>query len=423
MLDQKYFRQDLTVLASGLAKRGITLDQTRFSALETARKACQTTTEQWQSQRNVLAKQVGMAKSRGEDVSALLQQSEQLAELLTAAEVELMALLTELQSLQASLPNIPDDSVPLGRDEHDNIEVRTWGAIPDFDFAPRDHVDLGVSLGLIDFESAVKLASARFVVLYGPMARLQRALTQFMVDLHSQQHGYTEVYVPNLVNADSLYGTGQLPNMEEDLFKTTDEPALYLIPTAEVPVTNLARERIFEAAQLPVKYVCHSPCFRSEAGSYGKDTRGMLRQHQFEKVELVQFVTPEQSVAAHEALTSHAEAVLQALQLPYRVMLLCAGDMGFAASKTYDLEVWLPGQQCYREISSCSMIKDFQARRLKARWRNPITGKLELIHTLNGSGLAVGRTLLAVIENYQTADGKIRVPEVLLPYMNGITLL
>ncbi len=423
MLDPKYFRQALSVLAAGLTKRGITLDQERFRALETARKACQIETEQWQSQRNGLAKQVGIAKARGDNVSDLLQQSAQLAESLTAAELKLTALLTELHTLQASIPNIPDESVPLGRDEHANIEIRQWGELPNFGFMPRDHVDLGVSRQLIDFESAVTLASARFVVLYGPMARLQRALTQFMLDFHSAQHGYTEVYVPNLVNGDSLFGTGQLPNMEEDLFKTHVEPALYLIPTAEVPVTNLARECIFEAAQLPVKYVCHTPCFRSEAGSYGKDTRGMLRQHQFEKVELVQFVAPENSLAAHEALTSHAEAILQALKLPYRVMLLCAGDMGFAASKTYDLEVWLPGQQCYREISSCSMMKDFQARRLKARWRNPATGKPELLHTLNGSGLAVGRTLLAVIENYQTAEGQIRVPDVLLPYMNGITIL
>ena len=423
MLDPKYFRQALPDLASGLAKRGIVLDTDIFIQLETARKACQTQTEQWQSQRNQLAKQVGQAKASGQDVSALLQQSEQFAALLKESEATLADLQSQLHNLQVRIPNLPDGSVPVGRDETANVEVRNWGVVPTFGFAPQDHVDLGVSRGLLDFESAVKLASARFVVLYGPLAKLHRALTQFMLDLHTEKHGYTEVYVPYLVNAESLYGTGQLPNLEEDLFKTTFDPTLYLIPTAEVPVTNLARDKIFEASQLPQKYVCHTPCFRSEAGSYGKDTRGMLRQHQFEKVELVQFVSPEQSSDAHEALTRDAEAVLQALQLPYRVMLLCTGDTGFASSKTYDLEVWLPGQQRFREISSCSLFKDFQARRLKARWRNPVTGKPELLHTLNGSGLAVGRTLLAVMENYQTQDGRIRVPDVLQPYLNGVTFI
>ena len=320
MLDPKYFRQALPDLASGLAKRGIVLDTDIFIQLETARKACQTQTEQWQSQRNQLAKQVGQAKASGQDVSALLQQSEQFAALLKESEATLADLQSQLHNLQVRIPNLPDGSVPVGRDETANVEVRNWGVVPTFGFAPQDHVDLGVSRGLLDFESAVKLASARFVVLYGPLAKLHRALTQFMLDLHTEKHGYTEVYVPYLVNAESLYGTGQLPNLEEDLFKTTFDPTLYLIPTAEVPVTNLARDKIFEASQLPQKYVCHTPCFRSEAGSYGKDTRGMLRQHQFEKVELVQFVSPEQSSDAHEALTRDAEAVLQALQLPYRVM-------------------------------------------------------------------------------------------------------
>lgn len=421
MLDPKYFRQALPELAQGLALRGMTLDTEALQTLEAARKNCQTQSEQLQSQRNQLAKQVGQAKARGEDVTGLLHESEQLVDALKTASSELTQLQNRLHLQQASLPNLPDASVPAGFGEEDNVEVRVWGAVPTFDFTAKDHVDLGVASGFMDFESAVKLASSRFVVLHGPLARLQRALTQFMLDMHSQQHGYDEVYVPYLANSESLFGTAQLPKFEEDQFKTTFDPTLYLIPTAEVPVTNLARDTIFDVTQLPKKYVCHTPCFRSEAGSYGKDTRGMLRQHQFEKVELVQFVVPEDSEAAHEALTGHAEAVLQALQLPYRVMLLCAGDMGFAASKTYDLEVWLPGQQRYREISSCSLYKDFQARRLMARWRNPATGKPELIHTLNGSGLAVGRTLLAVMENYQTETGRIRVPAVLQPYLNGLT--
>lgn len=423
MLDPNDFRHKLPELSAALAKRGVHLDIDQWMALEARRKAAQVHAEQLQSQRNQLAKQVGQAKAKGIDASDLLAESERLVEALTAAEDALTAVQTELHQKQILLPNVPDVAVPEGMDETHNVIVRHWGVPPTFGFNPKDHVDLGVSSGLMDFESAVKLASARFVVLYGPLARLQRALTQFMLDQHAQQHGYTEVYVPYLVNAEALYGTGQLPKFEEEQFKTTFDPALYLIPTAEVPVTNLARDRIFDLEQLPKKYVCHSPCFRSEAGSYGKDTRGMLRQHQFEKVELVQYVQPSESTDAHEALTGHAEAILQALELPYRVMLLCAGDMGFGASKTYDLEVWLPGQQCYREISSCSNYKDFQARRLKARFRNPATGKPELLHTLNGSGLAVGRTLLAVIENYQTAEGRIRIPQVLQPYLGGLTLI
>lgn len=423
MLDPKYFRQELPALVAAMAKRGTQLDAEPWIALEATRKQVQIHTEQLQSQRNQLAKQVGQAKAKGVDSRDLLVEAETVAHALKTADVELADIQAQLSARQSLIPNMPDASTPEGLSERDNVEIRRWGQPPTFGFAAKDHVDLGVSLGLLDFESAVKIAGARFVALYGPLARLQRALTQFMLDRHVDQHGYQEVYVPYLVNADTLYGTGQLPKMEEDLFKTTFDPSLYLIPTAEVPVTNLARDTVFEANQLPKKYVCHSPCFRSEAGSYGRDTRGMLRQHQFEKVELVQFVAPSESAQAHEALTGHAEAILQALELPYRVMLLCAGDMGFSAKKTYDLEVWLPGQQAYREISSCSNCGDFQARRLKARWRNPETSKPEYLHTLNGSGLAVGRTLLAIMENYQTVDGHIRIPKALQPYLNGLTML
>lgn len=423
MLDAKYFRQALPELVAALAKRGVAIDEPACLEQEALRKQAQTITEQWQNQRNQLAKQVGQAKAKGEDVTVLLHQSEQVAAALKEAEQSLQHIQQQLAAWQATIPNVLDDSVPAGKDEQDNVEVRRVGQPPVFDFPAQDHVALGTAKGLLDFESAVKLAGSRFVVLYGPLARLQRALIQFMLDFHVNHHGYQEVYVPYLANSDALYGTGQLPKFEQDLFKTTFDPTLYLIPTAEIPVTNLARDRIFEAAQLPHKFVCHTPCFRSEAGSYGKDTRGMLRQHQFEKVELVQYVAPSESTQAHEALTGHAEAILQALGLPYRVMLLCAGDTGFASSKTYDLEVWLPGQNCYREISSCSNFKDFQARRLKARWRNPATGKPEFLHTLNGSGLAVGRTLLAIMENYQMADGRIRIPEALQAYLPGLSYL
>lgn len=423
MLDPKYFRQALPELMAAMAKRGVQLDAQPWIELEATRKRVQIHTEQLQSQRNQLAKQVGQAKAKGLDSSSLIAEAETVAQALKVAELELTDIQIQLNNRQALIPNMPADSTPAGLSEQDNVEIRRWGQPRQFEFAVKDHVDLGVNLGWLDFESAVKIAGARFVTLYGPLARLQRALTQFMLNRHIDQHGYQEVYVPYLVNSDTLYGTGQLPKMEEDLFKTTFDPSLYLIPTAEVPVTNLARDKVFEANQLPQKYVCHSPCFRSEAGSYGRDTRGMLRQHQFEKVELVQFVAPHESDLAHEALTGHAEAILQALELPYRVMLLCAGDMGFAAKKTYDLEVWLPGQQAYREISSCSNCGDFQARRLMARWRNPETMKPEYLHTLNGSGVAVGRTLLAIMENYQTADGHIRIPTVLQPYLNGLTIL
>ncbi|MFI3121877.1 MAG: serine--tRNA ligase, partial [Methylococcaceae bacterium] len=341
---------------------------------------------------------------------------------LKAAEIELSDIQALMTALMEGIPNILDESVPNGKSEDDNLEISRWGDIPSFAFEPKDHVDLGVKIGM-DFELGAKIAGARFVVLNGPLARLQRAIIQLMLDTHSAEHGYIETYVPFLVNADSLRGTGQLPKFEADLFKANDDPALYLIPTAEVPVTNIVRDVIIDAKDLPLKFVCHSPCFRSEAGAYGRDVRGMIRQHQFEKVEIVQIVKPEDSVRAHEELTNHAEAVLKKLKLPYRRMLLCAGDTGFSSSKTYDLEVWLPGQNTYREISSCSNFKDFQARRLQARWRNPETGKPELVHTLNGSGLAAGRTLIAVMENYQDAEGRIHIPEALRPYMGDLDVI
>jgi seryl-tRNA synthetase len=386
--------------------------------LEARRTAVQTDTEQLPAERNRVSRAVGEAKRRGEDAAPLLAQVAGVGERLAQLEADLKTVQETLDAYCLEIPNIPHDSVPVGNSEDDNVELRRWGQPPAFDFTPRDHVDLGEALGGLDFETAAKIAGARFSLLRGPLAALHRALTQFMLDLHTRQHGYTEVYVPYLVNADSLVGTGQLPKFEEDLFAVGG--GYYLIPTAEVPVTNIVRDRIVDASDMPLKLVAHTPCFRSEAGSYGKDTRGMIRQHQFEKVELVRLVPPETSWQAHEELTADAEAVLQALGLPYRVMALCTGDMGFSAAKTYDLEVWLPGQGKYREISSCSNFGDFQARRLKARWRNPATGKPELLHTLNGSGLAVGRTLVAVLENYQQADGSIVVPDVLRPYLGGV---
>jgi seryl-tRNA synthetase len=416
MLDQKYYRQDLSVLAEALAKRGFTLDIAHFQSLEARRKALQTKTESLQSEHNQLAKAVGQKKAKGENADDLLKASETLAQELKANEAALATLLLEIRDVQARIPNMPDASVPFGKDENDNLEIKKWGEPREFDFTPKDHVEIFLARGWADFDKAAQIASARFVVLHGPLAKLQRALIQFMLDVHINAHDYQEVYVPYLVNADSLFGTGQLPKFEEDLFKTINGPALYLIPTAEVPMTNLARDMIFAAEELPKKYVAHTPCFRSEAGSYGKDTRGLIRQHQFEKVELVQFVAPDQSEAAHEALTRHAETILEQLELPYRRVLLCAGDIGFASSKTYDLEVWLPGQQKYREISSCSNFKDFQARRLQARWRHPATNKPEYLHILNGSGLAVGRTLVAILENYQQADGSVKIPTALVPY-------
>jgi seryl-tRNA synthetase len=423
MLDPKRLRTQLDEVTAQLARRGYVLDAARYREIEARRKALQVETQELQNERNRRSKAIGQAKARGEDVQPLLEAVGQMGERLKRVEQDLAALQAALDELHLDIPNIPHASVPEGHDENDNVEVRRWGAPPQFEFKPLDHVELGAIQGGMDFELATKLASSRFVVLKGPLARLQRALVQFMLELHTAEHGYEEVYVPFLVNADSMRGTGQLPKFEADLFALAGESRLYLIPTAEVPVTNLARETILEADTMPQRFVCHTPCFRSEAGSYGKDTRGMIRQHQFEKVELVQMVRPEPSYQALEELTGHAEEVLRRLELPYRVVALCAGDMGFSAAKTYDLEVWLPGQQKYREISSCSNFEDFQARRLQARWRNPETGRPELVHTLNGSGLAVGRCLVAILENYQEADGRIRIPAALQPHMGGAAYL
>ena len=423
MLDPKLLRNDLEGTAQQLARRGFVLDTKHLQALEERRKSIQTQTQQLQAERNSRSKGIGKAKAAGEDIAPLLKEVEGLGEQLKAAEHELASLQEELNAILMEIPNIPHASVPEGKGEEDNPELRKWGTPPAFDFEPKDHVDLGEQLGQLDFETAAKLTGSRFSVMQGPLARLHRALIQFMLDTHTREHGYSEVYVPYLVNADSLRGTGQLPKFEEDLFRMSGEAEYYLIPTAEVPVTNLARDTIVEAGSLPVRYPAHTPCFRSEAGSYGKDTRGMIRQHQFEKVEMVQLVRPEDSDEALEQLTAHAEAILQQLELPYRVVTLCTGDIGFSAAKTYDLEVWLPGQQTYREISSCSNFEAFQARRMQARWRNPDTGKPELLHTINGSGLAVGRTLVAVMENYQQADGSIRIPDVLKPYMGGLDII
>ena len=423
MLDPKRLRTELAEIAAQLARRGFELDTQAFEALEAQRKALQVKTQNLQNERNARSKAIGKAKAQGQDIQPLLDEVADLGDQLKAAESELGAVQEQLDAILLGMPNVPHDSVPDGLNEEANVEVRRWGEPKVFDFEPKDHVDLGAPHGWMDFEAGAKLSGSRFVVLRGAMARLHRALIQFMLDVQTREHGYQEVYVPYLVNADSLFGTGQLPKFEEDLFKVPGEHDYYLIPTAEVPVTNLAREEILDADALPVRYACHTPCFRSEAGSYGKDTRGLIRQHQFEKVELVQVVRPEDSWEALEQLTGHAEAILQKLELPYRVMALCAGDMGFSAAKTYDLEVWLPAQGRYREISSCSNFEDFQARRMKARYRNPQTGKPELLHTLNGSGLAVGRTLVAVVENYQDQDGRIHIPEALVPYLGGQRVL
>ena len=420
MLDPQLLRNDPEYVKKAMQRHGSDLDVDLITALETRRKAIQVKTQTLQNERNTSAKAIGIAKSKGEDIQPLLDSVSLLGDELKAAEAELNDIQAQMQSIQYALPNILSDEVPTGKDEEQNIELRKWGSIPNFDFDVKDHVDLGQSLNGIDFEAGAKIAGARFVTLSGSLARLQRALTQFMLDTHVDQHGYLEAYVPYLVNKDSLFGTGQLPKFEEDLFKMSGDSPYYLIPTAEVPVTNLVRDEIINADKMPLKYVAHTPCFRSEAGAYGRDMRGMIRQHQFEKVELVQIVKADESERLHEELTQHAENILQALNLPYRLMLLCSGDTGFSATKTYDLEVWLPGQDSYREISSCSNFNDFQARRLKARWRNPETGKPELVHTINGSGLAVGRTLIAVMENYQQADGSIKVPDVLKPYMGAI---
>lgn len=423
MLDPRLFRTDIATTAQQLARRGFVLDVAALTALEEKRKKIQVITQQFQNERNANSKAVGLAKAKGEDATPLLAEVATLGTRLKQAEDELDTLQREINDIALGIPNLPHASVPSGRDENDNVEVRRWGHPKKFDFPAQDHVGLGEKLRQMDFESAVKITGARFAVLTGPLARMQRALIQFMLDLHTTEHGYIETYVPYLVNSDSLRGTGQLPKFAADLFALQGEHTYYLIPTAEVPVTNLAREAVLPADTLPRKHVCHTPCFRSEAGSYGKDTRGLIRQHQFEKVELVQMVRPQDSYAALEALTGHAEKVLQKLELPYRVMSLCTGDMGFSAAKTYDIEVWLPGQNKYREISSCSNFEDFQARRMQARWRNPETGKPELLHTLNGSGLAVGRTLVAILENYQERDGSICVPGALQAYMGGMAII
>jgi seryl-tRNA synthetase len=418
MLDPHLFRTNLEFVINGLSKRGYKLDTETITELEARRKRLQITTQDLQQERNARSKEIGKIKAQGGDVEALMKQVGDLGDRLKASEAELEQVQEELNFILMSTPNIPHESVPEGASEADNREIRKWGEPRQFDFDPKDHVDLGEALGLIDFEAATRITASRFVVMSGAIARLHRALIQFMLDVHTQEHGYTEVNVPYMVNADSMRGTGQLPKFEEDLFAIPQQN-FYLIPTAEVPVTNLARDQIIQAEKLPLKYVCHTPCFRSEAGSYGKDTRGMIRQHQFEKVELVQLVKPGDSWRALEELTDHAEVILQRLGLPYRVVALCGGDLGFSSAKTYDLEVWLPGQNKYREISSCSNFGDFQARRMKARWRNPETGKPELLHTLNGSGLAVGRTLIAIMENCQNSDGSIRIPDELQKYMGG----
>ncbi len=423
MLDAKDLRNEPEWIAAQLGRRGMTLDLARWNALESRRKILQTEVEGLRNERNARAKAVGQAKARGEAIEALLSQAEDLGQRLDQAEAELAQVQQQLTDFLLQLPNVPAASVPDGKDEKDNVTLRQWGQPPEFPFTPLDHVDLGEAGGHMDFAAAGKLTGARFVVLRGQLARLQRALIQFMLDLHTQRHGYQEVYVPYLVNAQSLLGTGQLPKFEQDLFRLSGEAGYYLIPTAEVPVTNLLRDEIVEAAALPLKLVAHTPCFRSEAGSYGRDVRGMIRQHQFEKVELVQLVRPEDSAQAHEELTAHAEAVLQALELPYRVVALCAGDLGFAAARTYDLEVWLPSQGCYREISSCSNFEAFQARRLRARFRPRAGAKPELLHTLNGSGLAVGRTLVALLENHQDGAGNVRIPAALQPYLGGLSRL
>lgn len=417
MLDPKLLRQNPQALAAQLARRGFMLDLNLFTQLETRRREAQVKAQELQTERNKFSKAIGQAKAKGENAENLLAQVAQIGEQLTSAEAELAVVQQELEAFQLQIPNMLDSSVPDGKDETANLEVRRVGTPTVFDFPVQDHVTLGEKLGGIDFESAAKLSGARFSVLRGGIARLHRALAQFMLDLHVSQHGYQETYVPYLVQSQALVGTGQLPKFKEDFFYVSGDKDLCLIPTAEVPLTNLARDRIFNVEELPVKLTAQTPCFRSEAGSYGKDTRGMIRQHQFEKVELVQLVKPEDSFNALEELTRHAERVLQLLELPYRVMLLCAGDTGFGSAKTYDIEVWLPAQNCYREISSCSNCTDFQARRLQARWRAHPTAKPELLHTLNGSGLAIGRTLVAVLENYQDRNGHIRVPAALQKYL------
>ena len=425
MLDSKLVRGQPQEVAQRLATRGFQLDVARLEALESRRKETQTRTEQLQAERNTRSKSIGQAKQRGEDIAPLMADVERMGGELAAGKQELETIQAELDALLLTIPNLPHESVPVGGSEEENVEVSRWGVPREFDFEIKDHVALGEQHGWLDFETAAKLSGARFALMRGPIARLHRALAQFMLNLHVGEHGYEEAYTPYLVQAPALLGTGQLPKFEEDLFKISreGEPHFSLIPTPQVSLTNIVSGEILEAKQLPLKFVAHTPCFRSEAGASGRDTRGMIRQHQFDKVEMVQIVEPAKSFEALEELTGHAEKVLQLLELPYRKLALCTGDMGFGATKTYDLEVWVPSQDKYREISSCSNCGDFQARRMQARWRNPETGKPELVHTLNGSGLAVGRTLVAVLENYQQADGSIRVPEVLKPYMGGLEII
>ena len=420
MLDPQLLRQDADQVAEQLRVRGFELDIDHYQGLEKRRRELQSATESLQAERNRVSKEIGIAKSKGENAEDIIASVSDLGDKLKDSQGELQSVQDELQELLSTIPNLAHPSGPIGADENDNVEVRRWGDLREFDFGVKDHVDLGESLGVMDYEAATRLAGSRFVVLRGQLARLHRALAQFMLDLHVNQHGYTEVNVPLLVNPATLFGTGQLPKFEEDQFSTTDDPPFYLIPTAEVPLTNLVGGQIVDSDLLPMYLVAHTPCFRREAGSYGRDTRGMIRQHQFEKVEMVHIVSPENSYESLELMTGHAEAVLQQLELPYRVITLCTGDMGFAAAKTYDLEVWVPSQGQYREISSCSNVESFQARRMKARWRNPDTGKPELLHTLNGSGVAVGRAMVAVMENYQQPDGSIVVPNVLRPYMGQL---
>lgn len=422
MLDPKALRTDPEQFARQLKRRGFTLDISAFQELESQRRDLQHKTQELQAKRNKLSKDIGIAKAKGEDASPIMTEVTSLGDELKRNEVALAECQQALLDFQLMIPNVLHESVPEGDSEDDNVEVRKWGEIPTYDFQPKDHIALGESLGLLDFEAAAKLSGSRFVVIHGALARLQRALAQFMLDLHTEEHGYREVYVPYLVHSKILYGTGQLPKFKEDQFIVEGDWDLTLIPTAEVPMVNLARDSITDESDLPLKYVAQTPCFRSEAGSYGKDVKGMIRQHQFQKVEMVQLVKPEDSYDALEDIVTHAEKVLQRLEIPYRVTLLCSGDVGFSAAKTYDLETWMPGQDQYREISSCSNCETFQARRMKARYR-PKSGKAELLHTLNGSGLAVGRTLIAVMENYQDKDGNIKVPNALQPYMGGVALI
>lgn len=423
MLDPRLLRTELEATARQLARRGTQLDIEQIAGLETQRKELQVAHQALQNLRNSRSKNIGKAKAAGEDIQPLLAEVADIGEQLKTTQKQLTEVQHALRDISLDLPNIPHPDVPDGQDETDNREERRWGEPPRFEFEPRDHADLGVAGGWMDYEAASRIAGSRFVTLHGALAHMHRALAQFMLDTHTGEHGYTEVYVPFMVNPDSLRGTGQLPKFEQDLFAIKGEQDFYLLPTAEVPVTNLVRDQIIEDEDMPRRWVAETPCFRSEAGSYGRDTRGMIRQHQFEKVELVQVVRPADSYEALDQLTGHAEVILQKLGLAYRVVSLCAGDLGFSAAKTYDLEVWLPGQSLYREISSCSNFEEFQARRLQARWRNPETGKPEWVHTLNGSGLAVGRTLVAVMENYQDAEGNIHVPEVLRPYMGGLEVI